>query len=129
MMSYEHPALFLKHEDIGGLDHGVVKAIGKRGGDVLGTGDPPDPTFDANPDGTQGDANAPGVCEKTCPAFADFIPSKQKFPAGMHTFHFVVVCPYSVHLTEIERFEGGIKPGVCGAKSIFGGLLLGNRRR
>ena len=71
MVRYEHPALFLKHEDIGGLDHGVVKAIGKRGGDVLGTGHPPDPTFDANPNGTQGDADAPGVCEKASPAFAD----------------------------------------------------------
>ena len=38
MVSYEHPALFLKHEDIRGLNHGIVKAIGERRGHVLGAG-------------------------------------------------------------------------------------------
>jgi hypothetical protein len=97
MMSYEHPAFFLEHEDVRGLNHGVVEAIGKRGGDVLGAGYPSD---------------------------ASFVPSEQKLPTGMHALHFVVVCPDGFHLSEVKRFEGGIKPGVCGAKSVFGSLLL-----
>jgi hypothetical protein len=124
MMSYEHPAFFLEHEDVRGLNHGVVEAIGKRGGDVLGAGYPSDASFDAYPDGTQSDADAARVGEKANPAFAHFVPSEQKLPTGMHALHFVVVCPDGFHLSEVKRFEGGIKPGVCGAKSVFGSLLL-----
>jgi hypothetical protein len=124
MMSYEHPAFFLKHEDVRGLNHGVVKAIGKRGGDVLGAGYPSDASFDAYPDGTESDADAARVGEKTSPAFAHFVPSKQKLPAGVDTFNFIVVGPDGFHLREVKRFECGIKPGVCGAKSVFGSLLL-----
>jgi hypothetical protein len=124
MMSYEHPAFFLEHEDVRGLNHGIVKAIGKRGGDVLGAGYPSDASFDADPDGTQCDADAARVGEKTNPAFAHFVPSKQKFPAGVDALHFVVVGPDGFHLREVKRFESGIKPGVCGAKSVFGGLFL-----
>jgi len=124
MMSYEHPAFFLEHEDVRGLNHGVVEAISKRSGDVLGAGYPSDASFDADPDGTQSDADAAGVCEKTNPAFAHFVPSKQKLPAWVDAFHFVVVGPDGFHLSEVKGFEGGIKSGVCGAKSVFGGLLL-----
>ena len=124
MMSYEHPAFFLEHEDVRGLNHGIVKAIGERGGDVLGAGYPSDASFDADPDGTESDADAARVGEKTNPAFAHFVPSKQKFPAGVDALHFVIVSPDGFHLSEVKRFEGGIKPGVCGAKSVFGSLLL-----
>ena len=75
-MSYEHPALFLEHKDVGGLDHGVVKAIGKGGGDVFGAGYPADAPFDAHPDGAEGDADALGIGENSGPASADFIPAE-----------------------------------------------------
>jgi hypothetical protein len=127
-MSYEHPALFLEHEDVGGLNHGIVKAIGKRGGDVFGAGYPSDTSFDAYPDGTQSDADAAGVGEEPSPALAHFVPSEQKLPAGVHAFHFIVVGPDSFHLGEVKRFESGIEPGVCGAKSIFDCWLLGRDR-
>jgi hypothetical protein len=123
MVSYEHPTLFLEHEDVRGLDHGVVKAIGKRGSHVLGASYPSDTAFDAYPDRTQCYADSAGVGEEPDPTLAHFVPSKQKFPAGMNAFHFLVVGPDGFHLSEIQRFEGGIKPGICGAKSVFGSLL------
>ena len=128
-MGYEHPALFLEHEDVGGLNHGIVKAIGKRGGDVLGAGYPSDAAFNAYPDGTQSDADAPRVGEEPSPALAHFFPAKQKLPAGVHAFHFIVVGPDSFHLSDVKGFESGIKPGVCSAKSIFGTWLLGRDLR
>ena len=123
-MSHEHPAFLLEYEDVRGLDHGIVKAIGKRGGDVLGAGYPADAAFNAEPDRTESHANAPRVCEKSGPAIAHFVPSKQKLPAGMNAFHFVVVSPDSFHLSDVQRFEGGIKPCVCGTKGIFRSWLL-----
>src|ERR1700722_11393127 len=123
-MGNEQPALFAMHEYIGGWHHGVVKTIGERGSDVFGARDPSNVAFDAHPDGTQGDANAARVGEKPGPAVMHFFPAEQKFPARVDTLDFFIVGPDSFHLSEVERFKGGIKARVRGTESVFWCLFL-----
>ena len=120
----QQPTLFAEDKYIGGLDHGIIETVGKGSGDVLGASDPSDVAFDSHPDRTQGDANATRVGKKSSPAVAHFFPAEQKFPAGVNALDFFVVRPYCFHLSEIERFEGGVKTRVCSLKSIFGSLFL-----
>lgn len=124
VMSDQQPALFAEDKYVGGLDHGVIKTIGKRGGDVFGACYPTDIAFDSDPDGAKGDADAARVSEKASPAVMHFFPAKQKLPAWVDTLDFFVVRPYRFHLSEVERFEGGVKTRVCSLKSIFGSLFL-----
>ena len=124
VMGHEQPTLFTEHKYIRGLHHGIVKAIGKRGRDVLGASYPPYVAFNSDPDGTQCYANASRVGEKSSPAVMNFFPAQQKFPAGMNALDFFVVGPHGFHQSEVKGFEGGIKTRVCGTKSIFGSLFL-----
>jgi len=52
VMGDQQPALFAQDKYIRGLHHGVVKAVGKGGGDVLGASYPADITFNSYPYGT-----------------------------------------------------------------------------
>ena len=124
MVGHEQPALFAKHENVGGLHHGVVKTIGERGGDVFGASDPTNVALDAHPDGAQGDANSPRVGKKPGPTVVHFFPAEQKFPAGMDALDFLIVGPHSFHLSEVERFKGSIKARIRGAESVFWCLFL-----
>src|ERR1700722_13312979 len=53
-----------------------------------------------------------------------FFPAEQKFPARVDTLDFFIVGPHGFHLSEIERFKGGIKARVRETESVFWSLFV-----
>lgn len=126
VVSGEKPAPVAANEDVGGLDHGFVEALGEGGGNARGAGDPTDVALDADPERAESDADALGVLEYARPALADFVPTEKQLPTGLHTLDAIVVRPYSFHLRQIERLKGGVEALIRGANGLFfsGRLVL-----
>ena len=127
MMRGEKPLVADADENIGGLDDRFVKAVGKGGGDVLGTGDPANVAFDANPDRAQSDANAFGVGENAGPAAANLVPAEQQFTARLNALYVVIVRPCSFHLGHVEGFEGCVETLVRRANALFREIVFAVR--
>jgi len=118
----QEPPIPLAYKNVGGLHHGVFEAIGKGGGNVLGTRNPTHIAFDAHPHTAQGDAYAFRTREKAGPTLVHFIPPEEQVPTGVYTRHSVIVRPHSFHFGEVQVDGSSLRGGavhraarLCGA--------------
>jgi len=120
----EQPGALAEDKNIRCLDGGLIEAVGKSGGDMLGAGYPGDFGLDPYPNGAQRNPHALGICKDPRPTASHFVPAEQKLPTGLDALDGVVMRPHGFHLGNIERFECGVEPLIGGADGFFGILFL-----
>jgi hypothetical protein len=74
----------------------------------------------ANPFAAECHVRALGIGENAGPALAHLFPSHQQIPTRLHALNGFIVSPQGFHLSNVERFEGGVKAAISGANGRFG---------